>query len=345
MRKVTISPMSFRLIVTVAFALACLRPVAACADSPTVLKIGTVMPDGSTWAREAHVFMNAVEEGTNGRLKVKIYFGGVAGDEEEQLSRIGRGQLDGTIAGMLCERVAPSMRLVRLPGLFQSRDEAASIMSALFSEFESEAAKAGYVISATAGLGTDVYFTKQPVHSMAELRRVKLWRWSADEVGIATSRAMGLTVVPMEINEAAHSLDSHKIDGMIAIPQAALAWQWSARAPYLTDLRGSYLWGCMLIASSSFNRLAPEYRAVFRSAAAQFSARIEIVGRTQDQQLVSGRLRERWATPVPVPAAFRAEFFAVAQSVREQLGERFVSRTLLDRVLRMLADYRAEHAN
>src|SRR5262249_55552034 len=158
---------------------------------------------------------------------------------------------------LMCERIAPSMRILRLPGLFQSRDEAAFVVNALFPELEAEAAKAGFVMPATGGMGADVYFTKTPVRNMAELRKIKLWRWTIDEVGIAMAKAMGMNVVPSPVGDAAHAFEAGQIEGMTAIPQAALAWQWSSRARYVTDLPGSYLWGCMVLSSAKFHQMSP----------------------------------------------------------------------------------------
>jgi TRAP-type C4-dicarboxylate transport system substrate-binding protein len=314
------------------------------AEPQQLFRVGTLCPEGSGWARELHAFIRDVDSSTNGRVAVKIYFGASAGDEPEQLDRIRRGQLDAIMGGVGCERIVPSLRLVRLPGLFQDRDEAAAIMNALHPQFEKEAAAAGFVMTGTTGLGPDVYFMMHPVHSMAELRSTKLWRWDIDEVGIATSRAMGLNIVPTEIAKAGQALTQAQVDGVTAIPLAALAWQWSARARYVTDLRGSYLWGCMLVKSSAFDRMLPGDRAAFRAAAAQLSLRMELIGRQQDEELLSGKYRVQGAIPVPVSKAFRAEYFDAAREARERLGERYVSRELLDRVLRMLADYRAQHA-
>jgi len=46
---------------------------------------------------------------------------------------------------------------------------------------------------------------------------------------------------------------------------------------------------------------------------------------------------------VSVNATFRAEFFAAAKAARDRLGERLVPPALLEKVLRLLVDYRVEH--
>jgi hypothetical protein len=47
--------------------------------------------------------------------------------------------------------------------------------------------------------------------------------------------------------------------------------------------------------------------------------------------------------PMPPSEAFRSEFFESARAARERTAVRLIPRALLDRVLHLLADYRAEH--
>ena len=49
------------------------------------LRIATPAPDGTAWAREAKAFAREVELKTNGGLRMKFYWGGVAGDDVEML--------------------------------------------------------------------------------------------------------------------------------------------------------------------------------------------------------------------------------------------------------------------
>jgi len=326
----------------VAAAALALLAVKAYAAPAHVLRLATLAPDGTPWAREMRTFVRNVEESTHGSVTIKMYFDGVAGDEEEVLRRIRSGQLDGAIAGMLCEKLAPSMRVADLPGMFQSRAEATAIMNALHADFNAEAAKQGFEMPATMGLGPDMFFTKRPVHSFAELRQQRLFNWSIDEVTIAMSRAMGLTIVPLEVNQALGALTSDHVDGVLATPSEAISFQWLSSARYYVPLLANYGLACMVMPSAILNRLPPEHRASLRSAAARMSDRLETVGRAEEAEFLSGKSKYQ-ATLVPPSPAFRSEYFAAAQAVRERLGVRFVPRPLLDRVLRMLADYRAEN--
>src|SRR5438270_13701597 len=90
---------------------------AARADEVT-LRMGTMAPEGTAWARELNAFARDVAARTNGQVHIRWYFGGISGEEPTMGERIRRGQLDGAASGgPLCETLAPSMRVMRVVGL------------------------------------------------------------------------------------------------------------------------------------------------------------------------------------------------------------------------------------
>jgi TRAP-type C4-dicarboxylate transport system substrate-binding protein len=253
-------------------------------------------------------------------------------------------RIDGAASGQfLCQSIAPSMRILRVPGVFQSRDEARDVVTRLSSTVAEEAAQRGFVVLGAAGLGPDVFLTREPVRSLADVRRLKMWRWTVDDVGIETARDMGIEVVPTPLYDARRAYDDKRIDGFIGAPSAALAFQWSAVASYVTDLHTGYLYGCLVFGERSFQRLPPELQAALRAGAARMLIGVEEMGRRQDDQLLGGMFQKQGLKIVPVSASFRAEYFEAAKAARDHIADKLVPRALLERVLRMLADYRIEH--
>jgi TRAP-type C4-dicarboxylate transport system substrate-binding protein len=329
------------LAVAVALAIGAARPAAA---EPVVLRVATAAPDGTGWAGEFKAFARYVEAEAKGALHLKLYFNSVAGDELEMGERVRRGQLDGVASGQfLCQSIAPSMRVLRLPGVFQNRAEARDVVTRMQSTVDAEAEKNGFIILGAAGLGPDVFFTREPVRSLEDARRLKLWRWNVDDLGIAASREMGLTIVPLPLGEARRAYDDKRIDGFLAAPAAALAFQWSAAAGYVTDLHSGYLYGCLVFGERQFQRLDASAQAALRAGAARMLAGVEELGRIQDEELLGGLFAKQGMKTVPVAAGFRAEYFAAAKAARDRLIDKLIPRALVERVLRMLADYRIEH--
>jgi TRAP-type C4-dicarboxylate transport system substrate-binding protein len=314
------------------------------ADEARLMRIASPAPEGTTWAREAHAFARDIEALTHGTIRVKFYFGGITGDEIQTTDRIRRGQLDGMASGgMACMQIAPSMRVLRVLGVFQSRDESAYVSGRLRATLDEEFAKAGFVNLGEIGIGPDLIFTREPARSMAELRKLRIWNWDLDPIYAAELQAMGMQVVKLPLDQAAHAYTEGKTDGFVAVPAAALAFQWSTQARYATDLHVGFLRGCFLMSTRSWDLLTVEQQQAVREANARVAARLEQLGREQDDALLHGGFQKQGLQLVPASAELRSEFFAEARAAREKLGEQLVPQALLQRVLGMLADYRAEH--
>jgi len=312
-------------------------------DPKYTLRLATVAPDGTMWAREMKALAREVEAETHGELKVKWFWGGVAGDELEVEQRLARGQLDGTASGgMTCQRLAPSLRAVRVPGLFQTRDESNYVIGRLRDLTDQEFRSKGFVSLLMPNLGPDLFFLTREVHSLAELRALKLWRWEGDDVGIKLSKAYGLNVVPMALSRALPALESGEIDGLIAIPQAMLAFRWFARVRYFLDLPSGFLGACVLVTSHAFDRLPVEHQRVLRAAAAKLRAHADLEGARQDAQLVGELFEKQGVHPLKLPPGARLEFLKAASEARDRLE--LLPPGLLAKVQSWLADYRAEHA-
>ena len=320
--------------------LLCLAP-AARADEVT-LRMGTMAPDGTAWARELKAFARQVESSTHGQVRIKWYFGGISGDEPAMGDRIRRGQLDGAASGgPLCESLAPSMRVMRVVGLLTTQKEAAYVAGRLWNVFEGEFHKSGMVGLGTTTLGPHILFSRRPIRSMADLRKTRFWAWDRDDVLRAELASFGVDMLALPVGDAYRAYDEKRVDGFIAPASVALAFQWSAQARYVTDLRLDYITACLFIADRAFDPLPLAERDAIRSASGKLTVRFADIGVQQDQMLLGGLFSKQGVTTVPVDPRLATEFFELARSTREKLDRKLVAPTLLSRVLGILADFRA----
>jgi TRAP-type C4-dicarboxylate transport system substrate-binding protein len=327
-----------------------LSAVGSAHGEPIVLRFGTVAPDGTEWARIAKQTGADLAAATRSTVVTKWYFGGIAGNELQMLERVRKDQLDGIVsAGMLCEKLSPSMRVLRMVGLFQTRDESGYVAGRLKALFDEDFRKQGFVNLGDVGIGPDLVFSRDPIRNMDDLRKTKLWTWNLDEVFVSTFPILGMHAVALPIDEAYRAYEDHRVDGFVAVPTAALGFQWSTQARYLTgyltDLRISFLRACIIVSTRAFDPLPTEAKTALLNSSAKGMMRLENKGRDQDDQLLGGLFAKQGMKIVPVTEAFRADFFAQARAAREQLAAagKLVRPELVQRVLTLLADYRAEH--
>jgi TRAP-type C4-dicarboxylate transport system substrate-binding protein len=294
-------------------ALALITSVAGAA--PT-LRVGTLAPDGTAWAREVKAFVREVDP----VIKVKVYFGGIAGDEKTMVDRARRGQLDAIAGVTSCYDLSPSLRVSRLQGVFNNTDQAARFMRAL-PRIEDEFKAQGFVNLGIAGFGPSIVFTRSPVKSWSDLTKLRLWRWDADPVAWQQDKLMGMNVQPLPLDRAITAFDEGKLDGFIGVAASSLAFQWHSRAPYVVPLEVDHIAACWIITSKVYDSLPIEARDALRTAAAKLQHRLELVGAQLDHTVESGGLVGRGIQVVPVSSEMRKDFLDRAISTRKQISD------------------------
>jgi TRAP-type C4-dicarboxylate transport system substrate-binding protein len=315
-------------------------------DGTVTLRFAAIAPDGTAWARQLRAFTRDVETLTNGTVKMKWYLGGIAGDEMTVLERIKRGQLDGSAGSEFCDRLAPSLRVTRLVGLFKTHNEVLFVLGNLRKQLEDEFVQHGFIsLGVGGGFGESIVFSREPIRSLADLRRSKMWVWDLEEVLRLQLPLMKIPMVTLGVNDAAKAYDDRKLDGFIAIPSAALAFQWSSQARYYTELRIGFLPGCMVISTTAFDALTLEQQRALKQAAAPMIARFEDVGREQDGKLLNGLFEKQGLTRIPLTQGFFNDFFEAAKISRDKLGTQLVKTELLQTVTGWLDEYRAAHGS
>jgi TRAP-type C4-dicarboxylate transport system substrate-binding protein len=309
-----------------------------------VLRMASVAPDGTAWAHELKGLARDVSDQTEGKLTIKWYFGGIAGDDVAAGERAQRGQIDGVgSAGMLCQQLSPSMKVLRIPGLLQEPKQVSYVINRLKPTVDEEMRKAGWVNLAEVVIGSTALFSRTPVRSMADLQKQRWWRWNLDEVTNRLAEAMGIPVVRMPLESAGKAYEDKRVDGFLALPAAALAFQWSAQAKYFSDLPLDYLVGCILVSTKTYDRLSVEHRKVLAGAVAKVALRAEDVEARMRAQLFGGLFEKQGLKRVPVTPAFRDEYFTAAREARTRLAETLVPRDTLRHVLEWIADYYSQN--
>jgi TRAP-type C4-dicarboxylate transport system substrate-binding protein len=322
-------------------ALAC--AASAHAENKVTLRLATVAPNGTAWAREMKAFARDVEEGTAGAVQVKWYFGGIAGEEADLPARIERGQIDGGAgSALLCEQMAPSMRVLRAMGVFRSWDESSFVRARLRARFDGEFQKSGFVNLGTSGLGRVLLMTRAPVADMAAFRKVRVWHLGVDAYAQEMLSSLGMNAVKLStVTETDVAFEDGRIDTIFASPTVALAFQWLPQIKMVVDFPLNFLIGCLPVSERAWNRLSAEHHKVIQAAASKLVARLEAEGRQAEKQLLGGLMQRQGIQVVPPSDQLRNEYNQAAREARERW--KLVPKDVLTETLGLLADFRSEH--
>jgi TRAP-type C4-dicarboxylate transport system substrate-binding protein len=179
---------------------------------------------------------------------------------------------------------------------------------------------------------------------MRDLLQTTFWLWDV-KGDVSSAQALNLRFHKGDVTEAGAAYDSGQVDGFITIPTAALAFQWTTQARFVTDLRIRYLVACVMISRRAWDHLDITQQDAIRAAAAKAIALSDEAGKKQDNDLLGGLFARQGVQSVPVSDEFREQFATAARAALSRIDEKSLPRALLERVERLQKEYRVKNAN
>src|SRR5215467_11899218 len=141
-----------RLLNSLSIALALALATALPATAATTIKIATIAPDGTAWMKEIRATGDAIKKGTDGRVELKLYPGGVMGDNATVLRKIKIGQLQGSaFTGGEASVITKDAEIYTVPFLFRSQAEADKVRAKVDPVLKDAVRKTGFELLGLSG--------------------------------------------------------------------------------------------------------------------------------------------------------------------------------------------------
>lgn len=304
---------SAALLATLLGALPCaLAPVPALAQ-PGVVKLATLVPEGSVWDKALREMGAEWSKGTQGRVTLRVYPGGVAGDEPDVVRKMRIGQLHAaavTTAGLAS--IDPAFNVFGIPMFFESYPELYATLDALEPTLKQRLEAKGFVLLSWGHGGWVYFFTKAPVSSVGDLRKSKLFVWAGDEHMVQLWKSYGFQPVALAATDIMTGLQTGMIDAYPTTPLLGLTLQWYRMTPNMVGMGLAPLVGGLVMTKAAWNKIAESDRKAILAACARLERRLEVEVPRQDTTAVA-EMRKRGLTVNPVTGAAAAEFESTAE--------------------------------
>lgn len=294
------------------------------------LRIATLAPRQSGLGKAFQQLRKDLKELTAGQVNLKMYDGGVAGDEMTVVRKMRVGQLDGallTSTGL--GALVPQVLVLQAPGLIGSYPELDDVREKLGADFKAMFDKAGYELISWGDSGKIRIFSKHKVQHPSDLKGVRPWVWRGSPTMKAFIEAAGANGVTMGLPEVYSALQTGMVDTVIASSIGVLAFQWHTRLKTMTKPGGGIVVGAYLIKKDRLAALPKAAQDYIRQSAKDHAQEFREGGRRLDKE-ASDALASRLKT-VNLWRNQEA-WVAVQRQAREALAGRLYSRSLLTRV-------------
>lgn len=233
-----------------------------------LFKIASLAPEGSVWINHFKNFADEISERSNGEVGMKIYPGGVMGDDLAMYRKIRAGQLHGggfTMTGI--SNVVPDFRVMSIPFYFENYSEVDQVKKRLLPYFARKFNESGLELIGMSEVGFIYAMSTSPASTMEDLKKSKSWIPSGDPVSATFLKTLGISPIPLSIPDVLSSLQTGLIDTAYNSLYGTIVMQWFNKAIYIVDAPYGYAYGAIALSKKEFSKLPAKYAELIHEAA------------------------------------------------------------------------------
>ena len=251
------------------------------------LKFATLIPTGTSWTKILDDWITEVETKSDGRIKFKMYPGGIMGDEPDVLRKMRKGQLHGGLfTGYGIGRIYSPARVLEVPFLFKNVTESDYVRDKLMPDIEIGFRDNGFKLLGWPEVGFIHFFSKHRIDSLEDVQMSRIWLWQGDPLGEAFFSASGVSPVPLSIIDVYTQITAKhgSVDTVYTSPFGAIALQWHTKLKYGTIMPLTNAIGALTITNRFYNRLPEDLKNLVVTTGKVASDKIRLQARVENKK-------------------------------------------------------------
>jgi len=309
--------------------------------SAVTLKLATLAPEGSSWMEQMRQGAAEIKERTAGRVTIKLYGGGVMGNEKSMLRKIRIGQLQGgAFTGSGLSEVCPDLSLYGLPLLFDSLAEVDLVRKELDPVLQKRLEERGFVSFGFAEGGFALMMGNRPITTLDDMKNQKVWVPEGDEVTSAVMGGLGLSPITLPISDVLTGLQTGLVHIVGVSPIGALAFQWHTKVKYVTKAPMAYLFAVLVIDRQAFARLSPADQGVVREVMERVYRNFNTQNRAEEKAAIETLKKQGLTFVEPQPGEIQLMRERSERVLRQLSDKGAFSPELYQKILDLLKAYR-----
>jgi TRAP-type C4-dicarboxylate transport system substrate-binding protein len=305
-----------------------------------VVKLATLVPEGSSW----HLVLKEAAEKwktvSGGRVTVRLYAGGVAGDDADVVRKMRLGTLNaGVLTAVGLAEIDRSVFALGVPMMYSSYEETDYVLGKMRASLEAKMEAKGFVVLNWLDGGWAHFFAQKPVAKPDDLKGLKLYISSGDSRTEEVYKGAGFNPVPLPATELSTALQTGLVNAVAVPPQVAVITQYYTHAKHMTDLRWLLLLGGTVMTKSSWDKIPADVRPALLESMRDAGRRLQTEIRQSEGRDVEA-MKKRGLVVVPVDAAARELWRKTAESVYPRIRGPIVPAEAFDEAQRYRDEFR-----
>ncbi len=308
-----------------------------------VIKLATLAPEGSSWIETFNAINAEIKQKTDGQVRCKFYAGGVLGDEKDMLRKMHIGQIHAaglTSAGL--SAIFNEMDVFQIPFLFESHKEVDYVLTQMDGFYSKGFDDNQYVLLGWSEGGFVHLMSTQPVATLADLRKLKVWTWEDAPMTRIIFDEANVSAIPLTVPDVLVGLQTGLVDVVYAPPSGAISLQWFTKIRYITDVNLIYLIGAVVIKKKVFNKITPAHQKIIIDVWQRHMSQLKQTIRSENQEAMQVMVKQGIKIIVPTENQVTEFKDVSAKAIQRLEGETF-SQKVLDEVNDHIKTYRKKN--
>jgi len=303
----------------------------------STIKLATVVPEGSVWDKNLKQMGEEWKQATGGRVAVTVYGGGSQGDEPTVLRKM---RLDALQAASFTAvglgTIDSAFNVFDIPFFFSSYDELNFVRDRITPAIRKRIEPKGFVLLNWGDGGWTQIFTKKPVHTVDDLKKVKLYTSAGNDRMVQWFKSNGFEPRAMAMTDIMTGLTTGMIEGLPTPPLAAMLFQWYKQTPYMLDIGLAPIIGATVVTAKTWKSIPDADKPKLLAAAGGVEARLRVDIPKQDQNAIDAMTK----AGLTVTKATGSEWGAQLDSLGRTMRGEMVPADIYDLASRARDEYR-----
>lgn len=317
---------------------------AVCSAEEVVVKMATLAPQGSEWQQVLQEMGAAWQKASRGQVVLRLYPGGVAGDDNDVVRKMRLGTLGAAFLAIHgISEIDRSVLALEIPLAYADYGELDCVLDGMSSQLEKIYESKGFVILGWSDAGWVHFFTKSPVKTPEDMKQQKMFIWAGDDRYLELWKKAGFNAVPLPSTEISTALQTGLVNAVTSTAQGVLLLQWYKQVDHMTDFKWAVLLGAMVMTKSTWEKIPSDVRPAVKEEARNACLKLREFSRKSEPKDIDV-LKKQGLEIVPVEDAAVGEWRRLIDGVVQQVRGSYVPADALDSAMKLRSRCRQKAA-
>ena len=301
----------------------------------TIIKMATLAPEGTPWHALIAKMGERWSEETNGNVRLRIYPGGIVGDERDMIRKMRIGQIHGAaISAEGLSEVNPQYTYCFIPLFFQGYKDIDFIRNQIKDDLVSGAEENGVKVLTMVDVGWVYWFTKDPVITPDDLKSQKIWTWAGDYKTAKLWDEAGFNAIPLSVPDVHSSLQTGLVNAMAFPPLYVAANQYFGITSNMLNMKWGILTAALVIDLKIWNRIKPKYQKIMQKVSDEIGLEYQLNNRKEEDDAVEV-MKEYGLKVNDLSPEQLSEWNMLVESMYPLIRGNIVQEEIFDRIIKL----------